>query len=107
MPTWQRLCEVARRLLDADGAAITLRSSQDPRMLVAATDNLAARLQDAQDVTGQGPSVDAQADCRVVTAGFGDSGDGRWSRLHEQARGMDAVDTVVAVPWVTVTRSES
>lgn len=96
--TAERLCEAARRLLAADGAAITLRSKDDPRMVIAASDELATRLQDVQDVAGEGPSVDAQATGTVVVARFEQHDDGRWSMLHEHARGLGPVGAVVAAP---------
>lgn len=103
-PTAERLCEAARRLLAADGAAITLHSRDDPRMVIAATDELATRLQDVQDVAGEGPSVDAQSTGTVIVARLEDDGDGdgdgdvRWSILHEHARDLAPVGAIVAAP---------
>ena len=97
-PTAERLCEAAKRLLAADGAAITLHSGDDPRMVIAATDELATRLQDVQDVAGEGPSVDAQSTGTVIFARLEEDGDGRWSILHEHARDLGPVGAVVAAP---------
>ncbi|WP_229054688.1 GAF and ANTAR domain-containing protein [Aeromicrobium sp. Leaf350] len=98
VPVPVRLCEAARRLLVADGAAITLRSSKDPRLLIAATDDIATRLQDVQDVAGEGPSIDAQASGRVVVARLDRRSSDSWSILHEQARALGPIGTVVAAP---------
>lgn len=96
-PAAERLCEAARRFLGADGAAITLRSGDDPRMVIAATSDLASRLQDVQDVAGEGPSVDAQTTGTVVWARLGED-DARWPMLQEHARDLGPVGVVVAAP---------
>jgi hypothetical protein len=93
-----RLCEAGRRMLDADGAAMTVVSSQQSKVVVAATDELARQLEDLQDVVGEGPSQDAYRDNAVQVADFSAQGDGRWSLMHEHGRRLGFEGSLIAVP---------
>ncbi|MDT0212274.1 ANTAR domain-containing protein [Rothia sp. ARF10] len=54
-----RLGRSAARVLDCDGAAITMAYTQPERVTLCTTDDTALILEEAQDVTGQGPGPDA------------------------------------------------
>ena len=54
-----RLGRSAARVLECDGAAITMAYTQPERVTLCATDDTALILEEAQDVTGQGPGPDA------------------------------------------------
>ena len=54
-----RLCLASSAILGADGAAITLCYTETTRLTVCATDEIAARLEDLQEVLGEGPGPDA------------------------------------------------
>jgi hypothetical protein len=69
-----RLCLACVRLVGADGAAITLAYTRTERLTLCATDQTAARLEDLQDVTGQGPGPDAYRTGAAVTSSLGSSG---------------------------------
>jgi hypothetical protein len=54
-----RLCTSAARLLGCDGGAITMAYTRVERVTLCTTDDTARILEEAQDVTGQGPGPDA------------------------------------------------
>ncbi|MET1038985.1 MAG: GAF and ANTAR domain-containing protein [Aeromicrobium sp.] len=93
-----RLCEAGRRMLDADGAALTVVTSSNTMVVVASTDELSVQLTDLQEVVGEGPSKDAYRENAVQVADFGEHGDGRWSLMHEHGRRLGFEDTIIAVP---------
>jgi len=66
LPT--RLCRACVSLLDADGGAITLAYTSPQRLTVCATTEGAARLEDLQDILGEGPGPDAFSSGRMVSA---------------------------------------
>ncbi len=59
VPLPSRLCTSAARVLDCDGGAITMAYTLSSRVTLTTTDQTATVLEDAQDVTGQGPGPDA------------------------------------------------
>jgi hypothetical protein len=63
-----RLCLACARLLGADGGAITLAYTRSERVTLCATDEVAARLEDLQEVLGQGPGPDAYRSGQAVAA---------------------------------------
>jgi hypothetical protein len=93
-----RLCEASRRMLEADGASMTLDYTGPGRLRVHATDPVSASLDDLQDVVGEGPSFDASSSGKVVVARLGEDEDARWSVLSGRVHDMDFSGTVVAVP---------
>lgn len=97
-PVTARLCEAGRRMLDADGAAITIMVSAQTAMTVAATDRLATELEDLQDVLGEGPGRLALEQGAPQLADFGGPDDVRWPLMHEQGRVLGFHGTVLAVP---------
>jgi len=97
-PSASRLCEASRLLLEADGAALTLMTSEDSRMVVAATDQLSSDLEDLQEVVGEGPSQDAYRENAMQVADFTTDGDGRWALMHEHGRRLGFAGRMVAMP---------
>ena len=59
VPLPSRLGASAARVLDCEGAAITMAYTRPERVTVCTTDDTALILEEAQDVTGQGPGPDA------------------------------------------------
>ncbi|KQY55648.1 hypothetical protein ASD11_14125 [Aeromicrobium sp. Root495] len=92
-----RLCEAGRRMLDADGAALSVASSSQV-MVVASTDDLAAQLEDLQETVGEGPSKDALREQSVQVAAFTEHRDGRRSLMHEHGQRIGFTGTMIAVP---------
>ncbi len=93
-----RLCEAGRRMLDSDGAAMTLDYTGEGRLLVHATDEMSAKLDDLQDVVGEGPSYEAAHTGEVVVARLGNGDETRWSLFSDRLIDVGFVGTLVAVP---------
>lgn len=93
-----RLCEAGRQMLDAEGASMTLDYAGDARLLVHATDDLAVKLDDLQDVVGEGPSFEAAYTGEVVVARLGDGDEERWALFSDRLIDVGFVGTLVAVP---------
>jgi hypothetical protein len=83
LPLTLRLCEACRELLGADGASITVENANLNRVTIAATDRVAAQLEDWQDVLGQGPGWDAFRSARAVVSVLGEESRQRWPLLSE------------------------
>jgi hypothetical protein len=100
LPLPVRLCQACAEVLDADGGAITLSYTDPSRVTLCATDEVAARLEDLQDVLGQGPGPDAYNSGETVVAELaGDDLAGPWLMLADAARAaLGFAATVYAVP---------
>jgi len=81
-----RLCLACTRVLGADSGAITLAYTRPERVTLCATDDTAARLEDLQDVLGEGPGADAFESGRAVRCSLGDHAAHRWSMFADSAR---------------------
>jgi hypothetical protein len=60
-PLEARLCRAYLSILGGDGAALTLSYTRPERITLCVTDDIAARLEDLQDVLGEGPGPTAYA----------------------------------------------
>jgi hypothetical protein len=65
------LCRAAVALLGADGGSVTCAPAEPAGATVCATDEVAARLADLEEVVGDGPAVRAFREGRPVTAVLG------------------------------------
>lgn len=92
-----RWCHACVDILGATGGAITLAYTRPERVTLCVTDQTAARLEDLQDVVGQGPGPDAFAEERIVTAVL-DSAESRWPMFTEAARVALGDLAMTAVP---------
>jgi hypothetical protein len=97
-PTSFRLCEAGRLMMGADGAALTLMTGSQAMVVAAATDEMASRLEDLQDVVGEGPSRAAFEVGGVQVADFGATGDAGSGVLHQHVRRLGFTGVVVSVP---------
>lgn len=96
-PLETRLCRAYLAIVGGDGAAITLSYTEPGRVTLCATDDVAARLEDLQDVLGEGPGPTAyEAETAMTTDVRVDRG--RWPLFTEAAREVPGVRTVYAVP---------
>ncbi|VXC55533.1 GAF and ANTAR domain-containing protein [Aeromicrobium sp. 9AM] len=93
-----RLCEASRQMLDADGASMTLDYEGSGRLLLHATDELSARLDDLQDVLGEGPSFEAAHTGEVVVVRVGDGEAERWALFADRLNATGFIGTLVSVP---------
>jgi hypothetical protein len=76
----QRLCAACVRSLPVTGAGLTLMSSRGPEGVVAATDELAATMEDLQFTLGEGPCMEAARLSRpVLQPDLSRTGPARWA----------------------------
>jgi hypothetical protein len=106
LPLQTRLCASAARLLGCDGAAITVAYTRPERVTVATTDETALILEEAQDVTGQGPGVDAFTTGAYSRLELPEDGrpDPRWPLLHLESVPDLAPVVVHAIPLTRADR---
>ncbi|WP_344222219.1 ANTAR domain-containing protein [Kribbella sancticallisti] len=79
-------------ILGADGAAVTAAKTTADRMTCCTTDAVIARLEDLQDVTGEGPCLDAFRYGTYFTLTVDETPDTRWPEFTRAA--VDAVGRV-------------
>lgn len=80
-PQAWRLGEALRRILRADGVAITVGYLSDGRVTLCASDEAADALEALQEVTGEGPGFEAARSDVMVVADVDGGGDHRWPML--------------------------
>ncbi|WP_158602810.1 GAF domain-containing protein [Jiangella rhizosphaerae] len=98
-PRAARLGETCRSILDADGIAIVLACTLPQRLTVCITDDVVARVENLQDVLGEGPGVDAYRSGRAVAASVGPDDAARaWPVFAEAALREAGPLTMLAVP---------
>jgi hypothetical protein len=93
-----RLCLACTRLVGADGGAITLAYTRNERVTLCVTDETAARLEDLQDVLGQGPGPDAYRTGVTVAAALSDPAAGRWPVFVQAAQAAVGQVTLYSFP---------
>lgn len=94
-----RLCTAYRDLSGATGAAFTIWYGEPHRVTLAATDASAARLEDLQDVIGEGPGHSAWASGGIETGTVPDPDSvARWPVFIEAAEDVLAHVGIHAVP---------
>lgn len=96
-PLETRLCRAYLSILGGDGAAITLSYTRPERVTLCVTDDVAARLEDLQDVLGEGPGPTAY-DTRDFTVADLRAGPGRWPLFIDAAREIAGAEVLYAVP---------
>ncbi|WP_074946550.1 ANTAR domain-containing protein [Jiangella alba] len=98
-PLADRLGETCRSLLGADGVALVLAYTLPQRLAVCVTDDVIGRVENLQDVLGEGPSVDAyRSGCPVVGRIGAAGAEVAWPLFAEAALRETGPLTVVAVP---------
>lgn len=95
-----RLCSTFVSVLGADGGAITLEQDRPERTTVCATDEVASRLEDLQEVYDEGPGADAFATGSLVAARLAEA-TGRWPLFVPAARAALGPLSVHAFPMRT------
>lgn len=82
----QRLCAACVRSLPVTGAGLTLMSARGPEGVVAATDELAATMEDLQFTLGEGPCMEAARLSRpVLQPDLSRTGPTRWTAFGAAA----------------------
>ena len=95
-----RLAEALRRMLRADGVAITLEYLSDNRVTLCASDEVAVALESLQEVAGQGPGYDAARAGVVVVADLAEDAVHRWPMLAQTLTSRYGPLRVYAVPML-------
>ncbi|MEV8372289.1 ANTAR domain-containing protein [Kribbella sp. NPDC056861] len=96
-PLEERLCRAYLAILGGDGAAITLSYNDPDRVTLFATDDLAARLEDLQDVLGEGPGPTAYGSETITVADLR-AEESRWPLFADAARSIPGAAVVYSVP---------
>ena len=94
--TW-RLCEAARTILGADGASITMDNTSSSRITLAATDEVASKLENLHDVLGEGPATEAYLTGEPVVVDLATDAD-TWPVFVESALRQTGAAAVFALP---------
>lgn len=102
-PLVMRLCRSFVELLGADGGSITLANTEPEQTTLCVTDEVADRLEDLQEVLGEGPAPDAYASGAVVVGNIQGEGADRWPMLAAAARSIAKDLTVYAFPMHSMT----
>jgi GAF domain-containing protein len=97
-PLTNRLCEACRVMLGADTAAITIENTSPNRVTLCATNDIAARLEDVQDLVGEGPGRDAFVSGFPVIASLDREAERRWPLFASSARRAIGPLTIYAFP---------
>lgn len=97
-PLSLRLSLACASILGVDGASLTLGYDDLNRVTLCATDELSARLEDVQEVMGQGPSYDAFRRRTIVTTSVDGAADQRWPLFSEAAKAALGACTIYAFP---------
>jgi hypothetical protein len=96
-PLEVRLCRAFLSVLGGDGAALTLSYTRPERVTLCVTDDVAARLEDLQDVLGEGPGPTAYETQDITVADLG-AGQDRWPLFVDAAREIAGAEVLYAVP---------
>ncbi len=87
-----------RRMLRADGVAITVGYLTDNRITLCASDEVAHALESLQEVTGEGPGYEAARNGAMVVAELDGDADERWPLLTQTLEERYGPLKVYAVP---------
>lgn len=94
----ERLCLASRNLTGADAATITVAYAETNRVTLFATDELSARLEDLQEVMGEGPGYSAASHHSVEVCRLGTLAAERWPLFSSAAIQLAGPATLHAVP---------
>ncbi len=97
-PLSLRMSVACASIFGVDGASLTLGYGDLDRVTLCATDELSARLEDVQEVIGQGPSYDAYRRRAIVTTYIDGAVDQRWPLFSEAAKSALGACTIYAFP---------
>jgi len=93
-----RMCQACAGILGMDGGSLTLAYADEERVTLCATDEWSARLEDLQEVVGEGPSYDAYQERlihRLLVDGVAEL---RWPLLSDAIKNGLGRCAVYAIP---------
>ncbi len=91
-----RLCDAGRVLVGGRSSSISI--SNGARVTIAATDDLAVRLEDLQDALGEGPSRAAYRENQPVATDLRDTAHWLWPEFSRSARELAGAVTMHCYP---------
>jgi hypothetical protein len=97
-PQSWRLGEAMRRMLKADGVAITVEYLSDSKTTICASDEVAAALENLQEITGEGPAYEAARTDAIVVGQLDGDADSRWPMLAHAIEEKYGPLSVHAIP---------
>jgi hypothetical protein len=97
LPLETRLCRAYLAIIGGDGAALTVAYTLPERVTLCTTDDVAARLEDLQDVLGEGPGPTAYVSEQIAAADLR-SETGQWPLFTDAARKIPGASALYAVP---------
>jgi len=98
LPLPERLCRACVEVLGAEGGAITLASTLPERLTLDSSNGTSARIEDLQDVLGEGPGQDAYRRGTAVVAHVDGVSGGPFPMFTELAGDIAGPVTVWAIP---------
>jgi hypothetical protein len=97
-PLTTRVCRACHELLGVDGVALTIGYTSDNRVTVCTTDDVSARLEDLQEVLGEGPGRDAATRGHLSGGLLPSERGDRWPLLSQAVRSQLQPVHVLALP---------
>ena len=97
-PLSLRMCEATVEILGVDGGSFTLAYADSQRVTLCATDEVAARLEDLQEVCGDGPSYAAYLERATRTLLVDGTVDSPWPLLSDSVRQVLTRGKIYAIP---------
>jgi hypothetical protein len=97
-PLSWRLCHASRAVSGADGSVLTVDYTSIHRVTLCSTDALSGRLEDLQDVVGEGPGHSASRSGDLQRCSFPPTTAARWAMFVEAAEDLVEEAVVTAVP---------
>jgi len=97
-PLSTRLCDAYRELAGAEGAALTVNYESPNRVTLCTTNEVAHRLEDLQDVVGEGPGHSAAVSGQIEVCTVPATASSRWSIFVEAAQDLVRSAVIHAVP---------
>jgi hypothetical protein len=97
-PLSLRMSAACASILGVDGASLTLGYGDLNRVTLCSTDEFSARLEDVQEVIGQGPSYDAYRHRTIVTTYIDGAADQRWPLFSDAAKRALGACNIYAFP---------
>jgi len=98
LPLVVRLTDAACSILGVDGVSITVEPATDNRLTLHATDDVAAQLEELQDVLAEGPCWQSYLSGSPVSADLSDETDARWPQFSAAARDAVGHRTLTCLP---------
>ncbi|MFC9688203.1 ANTAR domain-containing protein [Kribbella sp. NPDC056951] len=81
-----RLCEASRQLVSGRGSSVSLYSDENTRLLLTATDDIAAQFENLHDILADGPGRQAYRDNVAFSADLRPGSGRRWPEFIRTAR---------------------